>query len=114
MIAIIRIHGQVGLNKDVVETFKRFGLKRKYSCAVLENPGKEQLGMIKKIKDFVAYGDLSEETYKKLVEAPGDKSKKIFRLHPPRGGIDSKKNCRVRQGVLGNNKKMDELVGRML
>ena len=114
MLAIIRIHGKVGLNKDVVETFKRLGLKRKYSCAVLENPGKEQLGMIRKIKDFIAYGDLSEETYKKLVEARGKKSKKIFRLHPPRGGIDSKKHFGVGKGVLGNNKKMDELVRRML
>ena len=113
MIAIIRIHGKVGLRRDVVETLNRLGLKRKFSCVVFEKPGKEQLGMIKKIKDFIAYGELNDETYKKLVEARGKKSKKFFRLHPPRGGIKSKLG--FPKGVLGDNKeKINDLVGRML
>ena len=115
MIVVIRISGQVGLRKDIVETLNRLRLRKKYSCVVLENPAKEQLGMVRKVKDFVAFGELDEDTYKKLVEARGKKSKTFFRLHPPRKGIESKKHFGVGKGVLGNNKKkINELIRRML
>ncbi len=115
MIAVIRISGRVGLRRDIVETLNRLKLRYKYNCIVLENPEKEQLGMIKKVKDFVAFGEIDDETYKKLVEVRGKKSKTFFRLHPPRKGIESKKHFGVGKGVLGDNKKkINELIGRML
>ncbi len=141
MMCVIRIRGQVGLRKDIKETLHRLRLRRKYACIVLPNPTKEQLGMIKKLKDFVAFGKINKETFVKLLEARGqpiDKSKKIdakkvaeelekgkkyeelnlkpfFRLHPPRGGIDSKKHFGVGKGVLGDNKeKINDLIERML
>lgn len=118
MIAIIRIKGQVGLKREINETLDRLRLRRKYACVVFENPTKEQLGMIKKVKDFVAYGEIDADTYKELKEKRGKKVggklKPFFRLHPPRGGIESKKHFGVGKGVLGNNKKMNELVRRML
>ncbi len=115
MIAIIRIRGQVGLNREIVNTFYRLRLRKKYTCVVIEKPTKEQLGMMEKVKNFVAYGEIDEETYKKLVEARGGKIKNFFRLHPPRRGIDSKKHFGVAKGVLGNNgKEINKLIGRML
>jgi len=138
MIAVIRIHGMVGLNKKINETLNRLRLKRKYSCIVL-NPTKEQLGMIKKLRDVVASGEINKETFEKLIKKRGqllNKSKKIdakkiveklekgakyrelnlkpfFRLHPPRKGIKSK--VHFPKGVLGDNKeKINELIGRML
>ncbi|MBU1129384.1 MAG: uL30 family ribosomal protein [Nanoarchaeota archaeon] len=115
MICIIRIAGQVGLNQDIKETLYRLRIRRKYACVVLDKPTKEQLGMVKKVQDFVAYGEISKETFEKLVKARGKKGKEFFRLHPPRKGIDSKKHFGVQKGVLGNNKgKINELVERML
>jgi len=115
MICIIRITGQVGLNEDIKETLHRLRIRRKYACVVLEKPTKEQLGMIKKVQDFVAYGEINKETFKNLVNARGKKGKAFFRLHPPRKGIDSKKHFGVQKGVLGNNKeKINELIERML
>jgi len=71
--------------------------------------------MIKRVTDFVAFGEISEDTYKKLVAARAGKKKNFFRLHPPRGGIDSKKHFGVYKGVLGNNgKEINKLVERML
>ena len=117
-IAVIRIHGQVGLNKKIKETLHRLRIRRKYSCVVLE-PTKENLGMIKKVQDFVAFGEIDEETYKELIEKRGKKIdgklKPFFRLHPPRKGIDAKKHFGVKKGVLGNNKdKINDLIKRML
>jgi len=118
MICVIRIHGQVKLRKPIVETLYRLRLRRKYSCIVIHKPSKEQLGMIKKVRDFVAFGEINDETYKKLVKARGKKDKNgklkpFFRLHPARGGIKTK--LHFPKGVLGNNKnKINELILRML
>ena len=113
-IAIIRISGRVGLEKDVDETFKRLRLKRKYSCKVLE-PTKENMGRIKKLANHAAFGEINEDTLKKLNEKRKTKTENFFRLHPPRKGIDSKKHFGVKKGVLGNNKeKINELIERML
>ena len=113
MIAVIRIKGQVKVRRDFEDTLNRLRLKKKYSCIVIENPKKEELGMIEKVRDFVAFGEINHETFKKLVEIRGKKSKTHFRLHPPRGGIKSK--AHFPKGVLGNHRgKINELVLRML
>ncbi|GAI87735.1 unnamed protein product [marine sediment metagenome] len=113
MIAVIRIHGKVGLKKDVDETLKRLNLRNKYSCIILENPTKEQVGMVKKVRDFVAYGKINDETFEELKKKRGKKEKSFFRLHPPRGGIKSK--LHFPKGVLGDNKeKINDLIERML
>ena len=113
MIAIIRITGEVGLRKEIINTLNRLRLRKKYSCVVFEKVTKEQLGMIKKVKDFVAFGEINSETYKKLVEKRKTKIKNFFRLHPPRGGIKTK--IHFPKGVLGDHKeKINDLIGRML
>nr|QBM01242.1 50S ribosomal protein L30 [uncultured archaeon] len=113
MIAIIRIRGKVKIKKDIEETFNRLKLKRKFSCVVFSEPTPEQLGMLKKIRDLVAYGEISKGTYDELMKARGKKTKTFFRLHPPRGGINTKEH--FPKGVLGNHKeKINELVKRML
>jgi len=138
MIAVIRIHGMVKMKKKIEETLYRLRLRRKYSCVII-NPTKENLGMIKKVKDFVAYGEIDEKTLEKLIEKRGkplNKDKKIdakkiaeeiikgktlwavdlkpfFRLHPARGGIKSK--VHFPKGVLGNHgKEINKLILRML
>ena len=50
-----------------------------------------------------------------LIKQTEKKSKTFFKLHPPRGGIDSKKHFGVDRGVLGDNKdKINDLIKRML
>ena len=93
------------------------------------------------MRNHVAYGDIDKETLSFLLQKralPKNSSKKInveklldeiekkdissldikpfFRLHPPRGGIDSKKHFGTsRKAVLGDNKeKINPLVRRML
>ena len=139
MICAIRIHGQVNIKKDIVETLDRLRLRKKYSCIVLAKPTKEQLGMITKLRDFIAFGEIDKNIFEKLVEARGqliNKLKKIdakkvidglekgksyeelnlkafFRLHPPRKGIKSK--LHFPKGVLGDNREeINKLVERML
>lgn len=129
------------MERTVVETLNRLRIRKKYSCIVMNKPGKEELGMLAKVKDFVAFGELDTKTFQALLEKRAhliDNSKKekidakkiieafekgkkfeelnvkpFFRLHPPRGGIETK--LPFPKGALGNHKeKINELVMRML
>lgn len=141
MIAIIRISGLVNVSKEVQETLYRMRLRRKYAC-VLASETPEEIKKLKKIRSFVAYGKINEETIEKLIKFRGkaiDKKKTealldtkkttekiikgesfeslgikpFFRLHPPRKGINSK--IHYPKGVLGDNKEdINKLIERML
>lgn len=139
MLLSIRISGLVGIPSEVKETLYRLRLRRKYS-AVLLNPTQENLKLLKKLRNYIAYGDINRETLldlikkraqpigpdkkidaEKIVEKLDKKNlkdlglKPFFRLHPPRGGIESKKHFGIGKGVLGDNKdKINYLVRRML
>ena len=140
MILIIRISGQVDVPGKIEEALYKLKLRRKYA-SVLINPSPEKLKLLKKIRDYIAYGNINKETLKKLIEKraefKGAKKnidaekiileleknsleklglKPFFRLHPPRGGIDSKKHFGTsKKAVLGDNReKINDLVRRML
>ncbi len=117
MIAVVRIKGQVGLNSGIKETLDRLKIRRKFATKVFENPTAVEIGMIQSVRNFVSFGEISEDTYKKLVEVRGQKDKEgnlkpFFRLHPPRGGANMK--LHYPKGLLGENKEIDKLILRML
>jgi len=139
MIVVIRISGQIGLTSPVTETLYRMRLRRKYT-AVLLRPSSPNEKLLKRMRNHIAFGDIDKETLTELIKSRGQplnstktidaeeivsqlekKSlkdlglKPFFRLHPPRGGIESKKHAGVGKGVLGDNKKaINELIRRML
>jgi len=138
MIIVIRISGLVEIPEDINETLFRMRLRRKYS-AVLLKESEENLKLLKSVRNFVAFGNISDETLLLLITKRaksldnrkinsadilehiknkgmvGSKIKPFFRLHPPRGGIDSKLHFPLKKGVLGDNKtKINDLVRRML
>jgi large subunit ribosomal protein L30 len=142
MAAVIRIAGMVKVRKDVAETLDRLKLRRKYACVIVDVNNKNIVGMLKRVKHYIAYGDIDSKTLEKLIKGRAEseegrkhkieinagevakgliagkkladfKLKGFFRLHPPRKGIDSK--LQYPKGVLGNNKKdINKLIERML
>jgi large subunit ribosomal protein L30 len=76
MIAVIRIRGRVGVRKEIEDTLKMLRLHRKHHCVLL-NPTDSFKGMLQKVKDYVTWGEISDEVLKKLIEKrgrkPGDK-----------------------------------------
>lgn len=112
MIAIIRITGQVDVPTEVAEALFRLRLRKKYTCVIVDEKKPEIKGILQKIRNYVAYGQIDEATLKELKEKR-DKGKPFFRLHPPRGGINSKQH--FPGGVLGDHgNKINELIKRML
>ena len=138
MIAIIRIKGLVEVPENIQERLIRINLRRKYNL-ILMNETENNLRILNKIRNYVAYGKISKEVLIELIEkrAVSFKNKKIdaskiaeeiekkniedlgirpfFSLHPPRGGINTKSHFPIKKGVLGDNKeKINELIRRML
>ncbi len=105
MIVVVRMRGDVSTSRGVIDTFRILGMKRVYSAAILRDDAVTR-GMIRKINNFAAWGEASEET----VSAIG----KVKNLKPPKGGLRSKKLPHPR-GVLGyHGDKINDLVKRML
>lgn len=142
LIILIRIEGLVKIKEDVENALNRLRLKRKYAAGLINLDNNSEKGLLKKVKNAVAYGHIDKETLIKLLNQraksiDGDKIKlkidsektadelirgkklndlglkPFFRLHPPRGGIKSK--LQYPKGVLGDNKEnINKLVEKML
>jgi len=72
MIAVIRIRGRVGVRKEIEDTLKMIRLHRKHHCVLL-NPNDSIRGMLQKVKDYVTWGEISEDVLKKLIRKRGRK-----------------------------------------
>ena len=138
-IALILVRGMVGVTKPVKDTLAMLKLNRKNHCVVIaDNPLNR--GMVKKVKDLITYGEITEETYKILVEKRGEpflaresdsknkyayktleydgkKYKPYFRLNPPSKGF-GRKGIKVpfkMGGALGyRGEKINDLLKRMM
>jgi large subunit ribosomal protein L30 len=122
-LAVIRVRGLVRVNSKINATMAMMNLYRKNYCVLID---KKNLGMIKKVKDYVTYGEIDSETEKLLIEKKGEKTKdkegkevmkKFFRLCPPRKGFGRKgiKFAFSQSGALGyRGTKINDLIKRML
>ena len=139
-IAVVRVRGNVNLKHGVKETFTLLRLYRKNFCIVVED-SPSIIGMIKKVKDYVTYGEIDDATYKEIIEKRGEeykgrekdrkgkidykkfisiegkKIKPFFRLSPPKKGF-GRKGIKVSfkvHGALGYRAdKINDLIKRMI
>ncbi|MEA3379065.1 MAG: 50S ribosomal protein L30 [Nanoarchaeota archaeon] len=65
-IAIIRISGNCGLRFVIKDTLKMLRLYKKFTCIVIPNTP-AYLGMLKKVKDFVTWGEIDDKTFTELL-----------------------------------------------
>ena len=124
-IAIVRIRGSVRVKEEILNTLNRLKLFKVNYCVVYdETPS--VMGMIKKAKDYITWGEIDDETLKMLnvARAKPDKSKNaksetksFFRLNPPVKGYGRKgiKKAFSLGGALGyRGEKINDLIKRML
>ena len=78
MIAVIRIKGLVDVPRDMKRTLNILKLRKKHICILL-HPKKEIVGMLKKIKNYIAFGEINKETVKQLLKLKIKKGKVQFR-----------------------------------
>ncbi|UCG95551.1 MAG: 50S ribosomal protein L30 [archaeon] len=139
MLAVIRIRGRVGVRRGIRDTLKMLRLEKKNSCIVVpETP--QYLGMVRKVRDFVTWGPVSDQTLQELVakrarnrengkigeekvksvvknlkEGKKDEIKPYFSLSPPSKGFKGSVKQHYPRGALGNRgDKINELLKRMI
>jgi large subunit ribosomal protein L30 len=120
-LALILVRGLVRIRTEIVNTLYTLRLRQSHACVVVEDTPSNRASAMK-CKDYIAYGEINEETYKLLVEKRGKKDKdgklkKYFLLHPPRGGFERKgiKTPFTTGGALGyRGAKINDLIKKML
>lgn len=68
--AILRVRGPVKIKKDIEKAMSMLNLTRANHC-VLYNESNQLKGSLRKIKDYVTWGEISQETLKKLLHKRG-------------------------------------------
>ncbi len=123
LISIVRVRGIINMNKDIKDTLGMLKLHKKNFCVVYEGTP-SIIGMIKKAKDYITWGEINDETLQKLLEERQEKdpknpekTKKFFRLNSPKKGFGRKgiKTSFGRRGALGyRGEKINDLIQRMI
>ena len=138
-LAVVLVRGLVGVAQNVKDTLSLLKIGRKNHCVVIDN-NPVNLGMVKKAKDYITWGEIDDSTFKELVDKRGEefqarltdrkekysyksleingkKYKPYFRLNPPKKGFGRKgiKMPFKVGGTLGNRaEKINDLIKRML
>lgn len=77
-IAVVRVRGRVHVRSDIADTMKLMNLNSANHCVIIDNRPQYE-GMIKKIKDYVAFGEVKSEVMEKLLLDKGrlDKDERL-------------------------------------
>lgn len=70
MYAVVQVRGVVKTNREIKDTLKMLRLHRVNHCVLVPNTP-AYLGMIRKVKDYVAYGEVDQETLATLLRNRG-------------------------------------------
>ena len=69
-IAVILVRGLVRVSSQIKDTLLMMNLTRKNQCVII-NDTPVSRGMIKKVKDYVTWGDIDEKTLSDLISKRG-------------------------------------------
>ncbi|MCL5239505.1 MAG: uL30 family ribosomal protein [Candidatus Marsarchaeota archaeon] len=135
LLAVIRVRGRVKVRQSIAETLDRLNLRRVNNLVLVNSTNSSYMGMLKKCKDFVTFGEIDKETLAKLLTAKGikvedsaatslvsggasPKELKIelpLRMHPPKHGYEGIKSSYANGGSLGyRSEEINKLITRML
>ena len=70
LLAVIRIRGEVNVRREIADTLKMLRLYHKNYCSLIFGT-KPNLGMIKKVQDYVTFGEIDEPTLIELLKCRG-------------------------------------------
>ncbi len=70
MYAVIRVRGRTGVRKDIRDTLSMLRLTRVNHCVLVPNTP-AYMGMLKKVKDYVTWGEIDYDTLVKLIRYKG-------------------------------------------
>jgi len=114
-IAIIRVRGRVGVREDIEHTLRRLKLTKPNHLVIYEDSPVIR-GMINKAKDYITWGEVSDEFIKEIEKHATKEDENLYRLQPPRKGWGRRgiKYTYAQGGALGyRGKDIESLIERM-
>ncbi len=141
-IAVIRIRGRRKIRAEFEDTLRMLRLERPNHCVIVDDTP-QNMGMLAKVKDYIAYGPVDEQIIFKLLAKRGKKGRSslndvmkedqikkaateifggkktmdfanpVFRLRPPSKGYKNIKKT-YPEGDLGKRDDMVSLLSRMV
>jgi len=141
MYAVIRLRGNVNVNKRTEDALRMLDLRHVNNATLLpKNQATD--GMLRRVREFVTWGEVKKETAEKLIAKRGKiggrpldekeaksaaeaifskKSMKaaeglspVFRLSPPTGGLKSIRIPYPKGDLGARGEKINELIERMI
>ncbi|MFT4892705.1 MAG: ribosomal protein L30/L7E [Candidatus Nanohaloarchaea archaeon] len=115
MIAAVKVRGSIDARQKAKRTLEDLNMHKRNQCVVFEDTDSIR-GMLNTAKDYITYGEISEETLEKLEERNGEEleSGDTVNLAPPTGGFRDTKKQVGQGGSLGKRDNLDELVQKMV
>ena len=114
MIAAVKVRGNVDVAKPIKDTMRNLGLDKRNQIGLYEDSDSLR-GMLDKAKDYIAYGQVSEETVEMLEDRYGDaESGNTISAKPPKKGFRNTRKNVNQGGSLGNHENIDDLIQRMV
>ncbi|MFT4868496.1 MAG: large subunit ribosomal protein L30 [Colwellia polaris] len=115
MIAAIRVRGTHDVPHKTQTTMHNLNLEKRNQCVIYEDEEAIK-GMFNQAKDFITYGEISDETVEAIEESKEVQVEHgtVINLAPPSGGFrDTKRNVN-QGGALGERENLDELLEKMI
>lgn len=115
MYAAIRVRGHTEIRKKIEDTMKFLGLT-KTNTLVIVPENAQYLGMLRKAKDYITFGEISDDDLKNALKGkmPESGGKIVINMKPPSKGFETIKKA-FPKGALGyRGKKIINLLKRML
>ncbi|MEM5804376.1 MAG: 50S ribosomal protein L30 [Candidatus Aenigmatarchaeota archaeon] len=138
MYAVIRLKGEAHRTEGVESTLRMLRLNRRMHCVLLRDDDSAK-GMLRKVKDNITWGEISDEVLKMMIARRGrigqrrltreeaEKAfadikagkrpsiKPVFRLTPPSKGFRKSIKQQYPDGEIGYRaEKINELLKRMI
>ncbi len=66
MLAVVRIGGKAGLERDVKDTLKMLKLDAIHNCVLLPDTP-DYKGMVEKVRDHITYGEIDKQTFVEML-----------------------------------------------
>lgn len=114
MIAAVKVRGNVDVPQPVKDTMTNLGLKKRNQIVFYEDSDSIR-GMMNKVKDYITYGEVSDE----VIEKVEDRYQKVdngtvVSARPPSKGFKDTKRGSNQGGSLGKRSSIDSLIERMV
>ncbi len=115
MYAAVRVRGHTEIKKKIEDTMTLLGLTKTNMLVIVPENG-QSLGMLRKAKDYITFGEIGEDALKALLKdrMPAQGEKIVLNLRPPSKGFRTLKKA-FPKGALGYcGKEISNLLKRML